>query len=211
MPNPSKWLLYTCLGLFAAAGLSAALIARKSGPAGPGLATGVALEPRRALPDFSLTDHRGRPFAHANLLGHWSLLYFGYTNCPDLCPATLSILAAMEKRMRSAAAATRPQVVFVSLDAARDTPAQLASYVPYFDPEFLGVTAADQPSVEKVAAEMGVAVFIRRESDGSYGVDHSSAIFVVDPAGKLAAILTGPFTVDALTLDFRRIAAAAPS
>ena len=210
MPNPSKWLLYLCLCLVGAGGLSAALMVRNSARPDPGLATGVMLEPRRDLPDFHLIDHRGRDFAHANLLGHWSMLYFGYANCPDLCPATLSTLAAMEKRMRSAPE-SRPQVVFFSVDAARDTPAQLAGYVPYFDPEFLGVTARDQSTVEKVAADLGVAVYIRRDSDGTYSVDHSGAILVVDPAGRLAAILTGPFTVDGLTHDFRRISSAAPS
>jgi protein SCO1 len=96
-------------------------------------------------------------------------------------------------------------VIFMSVDAKRDTPEQLAKYVPYFDPEFIGLTAASQPDVEAVAAKLGVSVIITPKSDGTYTVDHSGAIFVLNPDGKLAAVLTGPFTVDALASDFRRI------
>jgi protein SCO1 len=172
------------------------------------LATGALLTPQRALPDFSLIDARGRSFGPGNLRGRWSLMFFGYTNCPDFCPTTLTALAAMEKRLRASGAPVRPQVIFVSVDVKRDTPEQLAKYVPYFDPEFIGITAADQPSIEALARKLGVAVIISPKPDGSYTVDHSGAIFVVDPAGKLTALLTGPFTADALQADFERIVAA---
>jgi protein SCO1/2 len=135
-------------------------------------------------------------------------MFFGYTNCPDFCPTTLTTLAALEKRLRSSAAPVRPKVVFMSVDAKRDTPEQLAKYVPYFDPEFIGITAADQPAIEAVAAKLGVGVIITPKPDGSYTVDHSGAIFVIDPDGKLTAILSGPFTVDSLQKDFLRIVAA---
>ena len=170
------------------------------------LATGTLLEPRRELEDFSLIDEHGLPFTRRALTGHWSMLYFGYTNCPDLCPATLGTLAIMAKGLRQAGDRVRPRVVFVSVDVQRDTPAQLARYVPYFDPEFIGVTAPNQPEIEKVARQLGVAVVIRPEAGGAFSVDHSGAIFVVDPGGRLAAILTGPFSAPALESDFRRIA-----
>jgi protein SCO1/2 len=136
------------------------------------------------------------------------LLFFGYTNCPDFCPTTLTTLAAMQKRLRAAKAQVLPQVIFVSVDAKRDTPAQMAKYVPYFDPEFIGLTAPDQPSVEAVAKKLGVSVIIQPASDGAYTVDHSGAIFVFNPDGRLTAILSGPFSVEALQGDFQRIVAA---
>jgi protein SCO1/2 len=129
----------------------------------------------------------------------------GYTNCPDFCPTTLTTLAALEKRLRAKEAPVRPQVIFMSVDAKRDTPEQLAKYVPYFDPEFIGLTAASQSEAEAVAAKLGVSVIITPKSDGTYTVDHSGAIFVLNPEGNLAAVLTGPFTVDDLESDFRRI------
>jgi len=172
------------------------------------LATGTFLAPAHALPDFSLIDQRGRTFGSADLRGHWSLLFFGYTNCPDFCPTTLTTLAAMQKRLRADKAQVLPQVIFVSVDAKRDTPAQLAKYVPNFDPGFIGLTAADQPGIEAVAKKFGVAVAILPMPDGNYAVDHSGAIFVLDPAGRLTAILSGPFTVEALQADFQRIVTA---
>jgi protein SCO1/2 len=132
-------------------------------------------------------------------------MFFGYTNCPDLCPTTLTTLASLESTLRAAADPVVPQVVFISVDTHRDTPEQLARYLPNFDPQFIGLTAASQPAVEAMAARMGVMAQVRLQSDGTYSVDHSAAILVVDPAGRLRAILTGPYSVDALRADFRRI------
>jgi len=173
------------------------------------LTTGTFLTPSRELADFSLIDQYGKAFGSANLRGHWSMLFFGYTNCPDFCPTTLTTLAAMQKRLRAAKVPVLPQIIFVSVDAKRDTPAQLAKYVPYFDPGFIGLTAADQPSIEAVAKKLGVGVIIQPATDGGYTVDHSDAILVLGPDGRLAAVLTGPFSVDALQGDFQRIVAAA--
>jgi protein SCO1/2 len=111
----------------------------------------------------------------------------------------------MDRGLESVAAALRPHVIFVSADVARDTPAQLATYVPYFEPSFLGVTARRQTDVEAFAAALGIAVAINRQPDGSYTVDHSSAILVVDPHGRMAAVLTGPFTAAALKSDYLAI------
>jgi protein SCO1/2 len=172
------------------------------------LLTGTLLEPRRSISDFSLLDHHGSAFTPQSLKGRWSMLFFGYTNCPDLCPTTLSALAAMDKSLQGEQAAVRPQVVFVSVDARRDTPAVLARYVPYFNPAFLGVTAPDQATVETFARHLGVSVLIGEEHDGTYGVDHSGAIFVVAPDGRIAAILTGPHSNAGLLEDFHRIVAA---
>jgi protein SCO1/2 len=206
MAPQSKLLSIAFICIAGIAGVAAALIWRHS--AAPiELTTGTYLSPSRPLPDFSLIDQHGQTFGAANLRGHWSMMFFGYTNCPDFCPTTLTMLAALEKRLRASAAPVRPQVIFMSVDAKRDTPAQLAQYVPYFDPEFTGVTAADQPAIEAVAAKLGVAVVITPKSDGTYTVDHSGAIFVLNPQGRLAAILTGPFTVEALQADFQRIVA----
>jgi protein SCO1/2 len=208
MAKRSNQLAWVLAILLAGAGLAAALMWRQSANiAAPALVTGTMLAPRRDLPDFTLIDHQGRTFTRPDLRGTWSLLFFGYTNCPDVCPATLSMLATVEKHLRAVGAAPRPKVVFVSVDAARDTPAQLARYVPYFDPEFVGVTARDQPTIEALARDLGIVVLISHRPDGTYSVDHSSAIFVVDPSGKLAAILTGPFTVDTLQGDIGRIVA----
>jgi protein SCO1 len=193
-----------CILLAGFVGLGVANISRHYAPQ-PALATGSFLASPRPLPDFTLIDLRGQPFGTKNLLGHWSLVVFGYTSCPDYCPTTLTTLSALHKRLRANGSVKMPMVIFMSMDAKRDTPAHLAKYVPYFDPEFIAVTAADQPSIEDVARKLGVSVIIESGADGDYIVDHSTAIYVVEPDGKLAAILTGPFTVDALQADFQRI------
>lgn len=188
------------------AGLAAALVYRHADSSSVPLDAGTYLVPRRALPEFSLIDQNGQRFDTARLHGHWSLMFFGYTNCPDFCPATLTLLAAVDKRLRAANAPVRPQVLFTSVDAKRDTPAQLLKYVPYFNPEFIGLTAADQDGIEAVAKHLNVFVRLGKNVDGTYTVDHSAEIFVIDPQGRLAAILTGPFSVDELQTDFERVA-----
>ena len=195
-----------CLaGIGGIGGFAAAVLWRHPGGQ-PELTTGAYVSPSRALPDFSLIDQRGETFGNARLRGHWSLMFFGYTNCPDFCPTTLATLAALEKRLRAEPGTPRPQVVFMAVDAKRDTPAQLARYVPYFDPEFIGITAPDQPTIDALTAKMGVGVVITPKDDGTYTVDHSGVIFVLNPDGRLAAILTGPFTVPSLETDFKHLA-----
>jgi protein SCO1/2 len=199
----SKLWFVVFLCIVAVGGGIAALVFAPKPPAA--LAIGTLLAPSRPLADFSLIDNHGRRFGTANLRGHWSLMFFGYTNCPDYCPTTLTTLAALEKQLRAAKSVAPPQVIFVSVDAQRDTPAQLNSFVPAFDPDFIGLTAPSQPAIEALAKKWGVAVAIKSAPNGDYIVDHSAAIFVIDPNGNLAAILTGPFTVDALQNDYRRI------
>jgi protein SCO1 len=203
MTTRSKLLSFVFLCILAAGGFVAAIIWSPKPP--PALASGTILAPARPLADFSLIDNQGRSFGSANLRGHWSLMFFGYTNCPDYCPTTLTMLAALEKQLRAAQTVVPPLVIFVSVDAKHDTPALLNQFVPNFDPEFVGLTAASQPAIEALAKKWGVAVNIQYGPNGNYSVDHSTEIFVIDPAGNLAAILTGPFTVDALRSDFRRI------
>jgi protein SCO1/2 len=206
MAPKSRWLNVAVVGIALVVGLGSALLWRQYGSPPVTLATGTYISPSRALPDFSLIDQHGQTFGSANLIGSWTLVFFGYTNCPDFCPTTLATLAALEKRLR-AANALRPRVLFVSVDAKRDTPEQLAKYVPYFDPEFVGLTAANQPAIEELASKLGVGVIITPKADGTYTVDHTTEIFVLNPQGRLAAILTGPFNVDNLQSDFQRIAA----
>lgn len=170
------------------------------------LQSGTLLSPPRDLPQFSLIDHRGSAFTPASLRGHWSVLFFGYTNCPDLCPTTLATLASLRHQWKDSVA--WPQVVFVSVDVRRDTPEVLARYVPYFDPTFVGVTASTQAGIEAFARSLGAAVIIGPEHDGTYSVDHTGGLFVVSPQGRLAAILTPPYSVEGLQGDLARILSA---
>ena len=198
----SKLLSLVFLGIFAAGGIVATIMWPKPPVV---LKSGTLLAPARPLADFSLIDNQGRAFGSDQLRGQWSLMFFGYTSCPDYCPTTLTTLAALEKQLLAAKTVAPPRVIFVSLDAKRDTPAQLNQFVPGFDPDFIGLTATSQPAIEALAKRWGIAVAVKSAADGNYIVDHSEAIFVINPSGNLAAILTGPFTIDALQSDLQRI------
>ena len=101
---------------------------------------GVVLKPARQIAVPELTKHDGTAFTNAGLNGKWTLMFFGYTHCPDICPTTMNVLAEAKKN----SAGDFPQVVFVTLDPERDTVDMLGGYVHYFDPEFTGVTGEEK-------------------------------------------------------------------
>jgi len=168
------------------------------------LVTGTALLEPRALPELQLVDGNNATFTRANLQGHWSLLYFGYTTCPDICPTTLSTLAQVEKNLSDMPEPKRPQVVFVSVDPQRDTPAIVQRYVKFFSPRFTGVTG-DSKQIQALTTAVGVPVVITPTENGAYTVDHSATLFAVDPKGRIAAVFSPPFVVDTLSADLRRL------
>lgn len=195
-----KLVLYAVVAVVAA-GLGYLLANRASTPAAA--AQALVLEQPRPLPDFSLTDHHGAAFGPARLAGHWTFLFFGFTHCPDVCPTTLQTLARARAALADLPAAQRPAVVMVSVDPGRDTPEQLAGYVPYFDPEFLGVTGPED-ALAPLTGSLGVAYGYTPAADGEgYIVDHTAAIFLVDPSGRLAAVFGTPHDAATIADDFR--------
>jgi protein SCO1 len=172
----------------------------------PSLEQATLLTDAKPVPEFSLVDHQGRPFDRQSLSGGWNLLFFGYTHCPDVCPTTLQTLASTSKEMRDKVPqAALPRVVFISVDPARDTLAQLAKYVTYFNPAFLGVTG-DPAQIEKLASQMGI-LFARLPEDasGDYLVDHSASVLLVDPDGNLRALFSPPQRAEAMAADIPAI------
>jgi len=133
--------------------------------------------------DFALTGHDGKPRTLADFRGKVVVLFFGYTQCPDVCPTTLSELAEVMKQLGPDAA--RVQVLFVTVDPDRDAAALLAQYVPAFNPAFLGLFG-DADATARTAKEF--RVFYQKQpgrTPGSYTVDHSAGTFVFDPQGRL--------------------------
>ncbi|WP_129642948.1 SCO family protein [Peristeroidobacter agariperforans] len=187
--------------------LSRALLDRSGGPT---LAKATLIDPARPLPPMAFVDQNGQSFGPEQLRGHWSILFFGFTYCPDICPTTLALLAQVEKKLTDLPAEQRPHIVLVSVDAKRDTPERLAQYVKSFSPTFTGITAGDQAAVEEFALKLGVPVAISEQPGGNYTVDHSAAIFVVDPNGALRALSSTPHEVSIIAEDYRSIVAAQP-
>jgi protein SCO1/2 len=133
--------------------------------------------------DFALTDQDGKPRTLADFRGKAVLMFFGYTHCPDVCPTTLSEMAAVMKQLGPDA--ERVQVLFVTLDPERDTPAVLKEYVPAFDPRFIGLSGSPE-AIAKVAKEF--RVFYQKvpgKEAGSYTLDHTAGSFVFDPQGRV--------------------------
>jgi len=133
--------------------------------------------------DFRLTDHTGKTRTLADFQGKVVVMFFGYTRCPDVCPTTLAELKAVKEQLGEDG--NRLQVLFVTVDPERDTPELLASYVPAFDPSFLGLYG-DSAAIGKVAKDFKVYYQkVPGKTPGSYTVDHTAGSYVFDPLGRL--------------------------
>ena len=153
---------------------------------------------------LSLTDYNGKQRTLADFRGKVVVLFFGYTHCPDVCPTTLAELAQVMKKL--GADADRVQVLFVTVDPERDTPAVLAQYVPAFDPRFLGLYG-DAAATRRAAKEFKVFYEIRKgATPGEYTVDHSAGTYVIDTRGRLRLFVGyGRIGADDLTADIRTL------
>jgi len=149
---------------------------------------GGRLEPSKAASDFTLTDQNGKPFTLSSMRGKVILLYFGYTSCPDVCPLTLSDMAAARKDLGQDA--NQVQVIFVTVDPERDSQQVLQKYVPAFDPTFIGVRGTPA-EIKTVADAYGVKYkkTLLENSALGYAVDHSAFIYVIDRSGQLRELL----------------------
>ena len=169
-------------------------------------ANGAALlDTPRQFSEFQLTDHRGDVFDKNSLKGKWSLLFFGFTHCPDICPTAMAAAAKMYAGLEPGEQ-EKLQVVLISLDPERDTTDKLAEYVPYFNPEFIGATG-NQYVLLKLATELNVA-FTKVELEGDdYTIDHSGNMVLVNPYGDYHGFLKPPFEEAQMRLTLRSIIA----
>jgi protein SCO1/2 len=132
--------------------------------------------------DFQLTDHNGKPRALADFKGKVVVIFFGFTHCPDVCPATLGELSMVARELGKDAG--RMQVLFITVDPERDTPAVLSRYVPAFNPGFLGLSG-DADAIARTAKEFKVFHQKQPLPGGGYSVDHSAGTYIYDTAGRL--------------------------
>ncbi len=168
------------------------------------VASGTLLQQPRALPDFTLIDQDGQPFTRAQLQGKWTLIFPGFTYCPDICPTTLGLLKTVRSQLDPQAAA-RLQVVLFSIDPARDSPSRLKEYVTYFSPDFRAATV-DEPQLKAMAQALGVAYAkVPGGTPETYTMDHSAALILINPDGELTGYFTAPLTAPALVGDLRQL------
>lgn len=160
----------------------------------------------RFLNDFEMVTADGEVFNQESLKGQWTLMFFGFTNCPDICPDTLANLAQSMDALRLMNQDPLPHVVFVSVDPDRDQGQQLKDYVSWFDESFTAVTGNDE-QLAGLTQQLGV-IFVRDTPDpqtGFYNVDHSAAVMIIDPEGRLFGRFGHPLDPQQVTADLFQI------
>jgi protein SCO1/2 len=194
MTKRLSWLLVAIAALCAA--LAGFGLARKLDSSAPELASGTWLSSPRAIADFQLTDNLGHPFTTRELQGKPSLIFFGFTHCPDVCPTTLAKLAQVKK----VAPVAGLQVLFITVDPQRDTPTAVGMYAHAFDPDFIGLTG-DPAAIEKVTKAFAVAALRVDLPGGDYTMDHSALVFLVNARAQIVGIFSPPFDTRRLAQD----------
>ena len=165
----------------------------------------LLLHDAKPLPDFDLKDSDGQPFTKSSLLGHWSLLYFGYTHCPDACPTTLAALNQVIGELARRPRLPRPTVYFVSVDPKRDDFKLLKTYTGYFNPGFIGATGGEG-ALHALTQALGVDyAYGKPDAEGDYAVDHSAFVVLVDRQGRQVALFTPPLDAKRTVADYSDI------
>ncbi|MBD8569829.1 MULTISPECIES: SCO family protein [Pseudomonas syringae group] len=158
---------------------------------------GVILLPQsRSLPSLSMNDQNGAPVAVDELKGQWTLVFFGYTYCPDICPTTLAQLRDIRTKLPQEAV-DNMRVVLVSVDPNRDTPQQLKQYLGYFDPRYIGLTAP-VADIQKLASALSIPFIPADTSKPGYTVDHSGNLALIGPDGRQRGFIRSPLNAQKL-------------
>lgn len=170
----------------------------------PALQAVRLFEQPREIPAFSLRQSDGTQLISGELKGHWTLVFLGFTHCPDICPTTLAELAQAQKQWQPLPDARRPRVLFVSVDPERDTPIKIGGYAHAFHRDTLAATA-DLPALESFAKSLSLVFMKVSAAEGApadqYSVDHSAAIAVLDPQGRMAGVIPPPLQPTAIAED----------
>lgn len=177
---------------------------------------GATIYPQaQALRPFGLTTHTGASFTEADLQGRWSLLFYGFTHCPNVCPLTMLELARFHERLPADGSLPQPQVIMATVDPARDTPARLTDYLEQYHESFLGLTGSDE-ALAGLAGQLYVVATPGSEHgdhempggvQADAGFDHSGHISVINPEGELYAVLRLPHREETLLAAYQRLVA----
>jgi protein SCO1/2 len=154
---------------------------------------GILWPDPKVIGDFSMLNQEGKTFTRNDLSGKWSFLFFGYTNCPDVCPTTLAILNEVSRLINNTNSPIDSQFIFVTVDPMRDTIEKLENYVGHFNSNFIAL-GGTQEQLDSLASQIGISyLYESAAEDGSYLVSHTSSIFLIDPKARLISILSQPF------------------
>jgi protein SCO1/2 len=150
----------------------------------------ILLPTSRSIPDLKMTDQDGKTVSIDELKGKWTMLFFGYTFCPDICPTTLAQLRQIKSELPKEVLG-KLQIVLVSVDPNRDTPQQLKQYLGYFDPSFMGLTAPVEV-IAKLANAVSIPFIPADTSKPNYTVDHSGNLALLGPDGTQRGFIRSP-------------------
>lgn len=165
----------------------------------------VRLIAARELPGYRLRLSDGSVATAATLRGHWTVVFLGFTHCPDVCPTTLAELAKAQKQWQQLPAAIRPRLLFVSVDPERDTAAKVGEYAHYFHPQTLAASA-DPAQLAGFAQALGLVYMKVPMANGDYTMDHSATLVLIDPQGRQAGLIRPPLDANAIAADLRVLA-----
>jgi protein SCO1/2 len=179
--------LYVGLMVLAAA-VAGYMVSQKLARGAPALLSGTALPAPRPVASFSLTDQSGANFGNAELAGRPSLVFFGFTHCPDVCPTTLALMAQLQR----VAALESLRMLFVTVDPQRDDQAALRSYVAAFGGGLTGLRGEDA-ALEPLLQSLGAARKVEPLAGTDYAVDHSATLFYINAQGSFSTVFTPPF------------------
>lgn len=197
-PNPSS-LPKLLAGVFALIALTIFLVNKESITVGrdvSGLLTEVKIETSKPVSGFSLIDHNDNRITREFFLGHWTFVFFGFTNCPDVCPATLTQLVQINKMInKQSNLAGKFQTLFVSVDPDRDSTKHIKDFVSYFDSGFVGVTG-EMNNIIAFEKQFGAFHVVRDKSQENYNVGHTSSVYLVNPAGMYNAKFSPPMEIN---------------
>lgn len=196
---------YLILIAAVAAAVGLWLGSRTFAPSAPKLAAAVMYPSPRALPDFKLQRADGTTLTKADWSGRWTVAFFGYTNCPDVCPTTLATFKQVFAKLEADGVADKVRFDFISVDPARDTPEQLTKYVGYFDKDFVAATGTDEELTQLTRA-LGLIYSREPTGNGDYAVDHSASAVIVDPSGREVGLFRPPFDAKAIAADLKTLA-----
>ncbi|MBJ9974532.1 SCO family protein [Pseudomonas sp. S75] len=167
---------------------------------------GIILLPQsRSVPAVGMIDQNGQPFAADQLKGKWSLVFFGYTYCPDICPTTLAQLRQVKSQLPKDTL-ERLQVVLVSVDPNRDTPQQLKQYLVYFDKDFIGLAGSIEDT-QTLAKALSIPFVPADTRQPGYTVDHSGNLALLGPDGRQRGFIRAPFDNGKLVAQLPKLVA----
>jgi len=166
----------------------------------------TVLKPPKTLVNFTLQDTNGNTFTQDSLLGHWTLMFFGYADCPDICPTTLGIVSGLWRSYPTQMPHPKAHFVFVTLNPSQDTPAVIKKFLAGFNSDFIGVTGSET-EINNLSKSANIFSWTdpKLSAAGKKVIDHSATLLLFNPEGQLHALFSPPYDIETLKNDLQII------